>query len=156
MRSFFLRGDIFSLSFQLFQFDNYSMEESGHCREVERRVNVCHVWTVRPKKNNNKDGPCREVTVKEEVDISSEVRLNITWYYGTTIFSGIWWAQNCNKLYGYQTQLYWLKSMRQYYWVLKAIVFAATDMPFFENCRTVASYIFAWTLPAEFSFQRHF
>ena len=119
MRSFFLRGDIFSLSFQLFQFDNYSMEESGHCREVERRVNVCHVWTVRPKKNNNKDGPCREVTVKEEVDISSEVRLNITWYYGTTIFSGIWWAQNCNKLYGYQTQLYWLKSMRQYYWVLK-------------------------------------
>ena len=73
----------------------------------------------------------------------------------TTIFSGIWWAQNCNKLY-YQTQLYWLKSMRQYYWVLKAIVFAATDMPFFENCRTVASYIFAWTLPAEFSFQRHF
>ena len=72
-----------------------------------------------PKKNNNKDGPCREVTVKEEVDISSEVRLNITWYYGTTIFSGIWWAQNCNKLYGYQTQLYWLKSMRQYYWVLK-------------------------------------
>ena len=46
--------------------------------------------------------------------------------------------------------------MREYYWVLKAIVFAATDMPFFENCRTVASYIFAWTLPAEFSFQRHF
>ena len=29
--------------------------------------------------------------------------------------------------------------MRQYYWVLKAIVFAATDMPFFENCRTVVS-----------------
>ena len=46
--------------------------------------------------------------------------------------------------------------MRQYYWVLRAIVFAATEMPFFENCRTVASYIFAWTLPAEFSFQRLF
>ena len=82
MRSFFLRGDIFSLSFQLFQFDNYSMEESGHCREVERRVNVCHVWTVRQKKKTTKkNGPCREVTVKEEVDVSSEVRLNITWYY---------------------------------------------------------------------------
>ena len=32
----------------------------------------------RPKKKN---GPCREVTVKEEADVSSEVRLNITWYY---------------------------------------------------------------------------
>ena len=28
-----------------------------------------------------KNGPCREVTVKEEVDVSSEVRLNISWYY---------------------------------------------------------------------------
>ena len=46
--------------------------------------------------------------------------------------------------------------MRQYYWVLKAIVFAATDIPFFENWHTVESYIFAWTLLAEFSFQRHF
>ena len=45
-----------------------------HCGEVERRVNVCHVWTVRRKKN----GPCREVTAKEEVAVSSEVRLNIT------------------------------------------------------------------------------
>ena len=26
------------------------IEESGHCREVERRLNVCHVWTVRQKK----------------------------------------------------------------------------------------------------------
>ena len=80
-----MRGDIFSLFFQLFQFDQITVEtlynghlrdieESGHCREVERRVNVCHVWTVRQKKN----GPCREVTVKEEVDVSSEVRLNIT------------------------------------------------------------------------------
>ena len=58
---------------------NYSIEESGHCREVERGVNVCHVWTVRQK--NKKNGPCREVSVKEEVDVSSEVRLNITWYY---------------------------------------------------------------------------
>ena len=33
------------------------------------------------KKKKNKNGPCREVTVKEEVDVSSEVRLNITWYY---------------------------------------------------------------------------
>ena len=32
-----------------------------------------------PKKKKN--GPCREVTVKEEVAVSSEVRLNITWYY---------------------------------------------------------------------------
>ena len=30
------------------------------------------------KKTKNKNGPCREVTVKEEVDVSSEVRLNIT------------------------------------------------------------------------------
>lgn len=32
----------------------------------------------RPPKKKNKNGPCREVTVKEEVDVSSEVRLNIT------------------------------------------------------------------------------
>ena len=86
-----MRGDIFSLFFQLFQFDQITVEtlynghlrdieESGHSREVERRVNVCHVWTVRrkKKKTKNKNGPCREVTVKEEVDVSSEVRLNIT------------------------------------------------------------------------------
>ena len=35
-------------------------------------------------------------------------------------------------------------------------VCAATDMPRFESCRKVASYIFPCTLPAEFSFQRHF
>ena len=35
----------------------------------------------RPPKQKTKNGPCREVTVKEEVDVSSEVRLNITWYY---------------------------------------------------------------------------
>ena len=35
----------------------------------------------RPPKKKTKNGPCREVTVKEEVDVSSEVRLNITWYY---------------------------------------------------------------------------
>ena len=29
----------------------------------------------------NKNGPCREVTVKEEVDVSSEVRLNYHMYY---------------------------------------------------------------------------
>ena len=44
-------------------------------------------------------------------------------------------------------------SMRQYNWVEKATVFAATAMPLFENCRTVASYIFACLL-AEFSFHR--
>ena len=82
-----MRGDIFSLFFQLFQFDQITVEtlynghlrdieESGHCREDERRVNVCHVWTVR--QNKKKNGPCREVTVKEEVAVSSEVRLNIT------------------------------------------------------------------------------
>ena len=87
MNAFFLRGDIFSLFFQLFQFDQITVEtlynghlrdieESGHSREVERRVNVCHVWTVRRKKNKN--GPCREATVKEQVGVSSEVRLNIT------------------------------------------------------------------------------
>ena len=58
-----MRGDIFSLFFQLFQFDQITVEtlynghlrdieESGHSREVERRVNVSHVWTVRRKKNN--------------------------------------------------------------------------------------------------------
>ena len=117
---------------------NYSIEESGHCREVERKVNVCHVWTVRQKKTKMarvERWPLRKrwTLVRRFDSISHDT---------TTIFSGIWWAQNCNKLY-YQTQLYWLKSMRQYYWVLKAIVFAATDMPFFENCRKVASYIFA-------------
>ena len=73
-----MRGDIFSSFFQLFQFDQITVEtlynghlrdieESGHSREVERRVNVCHVWTVRrKKKQQNKNGPCREVTVKEE------------------------------------------------------------------------------------------
>ena len=35
-------------------------------------------------------------------------------------------------------------------------MFAATDMPFFKNCRTVASYIFACARLAEFSFQRAF
>ena len=56
-----MRGDIFSLFFQLFKLDQITVEtlyngllrdieESGHCREVERRVNVCHVWTVRQKK----------------------------------------------------------------------------------------------------------
>ena len=37
------------------------------------------------KKNKNKktkkNGPCREVTVKGEEAVSSEVQLNITWYY---------------------------------------------------------------------------
>ena len=32
-------------------------------------------------KKKNKNGPCREVTVKEEVDVSSEVRLNIGQYH---------------------------------------------------------------------------
>ena len=35
----------------------------------------------RPPKKKNKNGPCRELTVKEEVDVSSEIRLNITRYY---------------------------------------------------------------------------
>ena len=59
--SFFLRGDIFSLFFQLFQFDQITVEtlynghlrdieESGHCREVERRVNVCMSCMDRPPK----------------------------------------------------------------------------------------------------------
>ena len=66
----------FFFIFQLFQFDqitvetlyngHWDIEESGHSREVERRVHVCHVWTVRRKKKQNKNGPCREVTVKEE------------------------------------------------------------------------------------------
>ena len=49
-------------------------EENGHRREVERRVNV---WTVRQKKKK-KMTRCIEVTVKGEVAVSSEVRLNIT------------------------------------------------------------------------------
>ena len=49
------------------------IEENGHRREVERRVNV---WTVRQKKK--KMTRCIEVTVKGEVAVSSEVRLNIT------------------------------------------------------------------------------
>ena len=60
-----MRGDVFSLFFQLFQFDQITVEtlynshlrdieESGHSREVERRVNVCHVWTVRRKKKTQK------------------------------------------------------------------------------------------------------
>ena len=96
MRSFFLRGDIFSLFFQLFQFDQITVEtlykghlrdieESGHCREaiVERLKEEWMYVMYGPsaKKQKNKIGPCREVTVKEEVDVSSEVRLNITWYY---------------------------------------------------------------------------
>ena len=105
------------------------------------------------KKKNN--GPCREVTVKEEVAVSSEVRLNITWYY-LNFFWNLVSLKLQQTVLSNTVILYWLKSMRQYYWVLKAIVFAATDMPFFENCRTVASYIFAWTLLAGFSFQRHF
>lgn len=36
------------------------------------------------------------------------------------------------------------------------IVFAAIVMPYFENCRTFASYIFACTLLAEFAFHRGF
>ena len=48
------------------------IEESGHRREVERRVNV---WNRPPKK---KMARCIEVTVKGEVAVSSKVRLNIT------------------------------------------------------------------------------
>ena len=33
------------------------------------------------KKKKKKNGPCREVTVKGEEAVSSEVQLNITWYY---------------------------------------------------------------------------
>ena len=93
-----MRGDIFSLFFQLFQFDQITVEtlynghlrdieESGHCREVERRVNVCHVWTVRQKKKKN--GPCREVPVKEEVGTLVR-RFDSISHDTTTIFSGIW------------------------------------------------------------------
>ena len=57
------RRYFFLIFFQLFQFDQMivetlynghlrDIEESGHSREVERRVNVCLVWTVRRKKNN--------------------------------------------------------------------------------------------------------
>ena len=102
-----------------------------------------------PKKKKN--GPCREVTVKEEVAVSSEVRLNITWYY-LNFFWNLVSLKLQQTVLSNTVILYWLKSLRQYYWVLKAIVFAATDMPFFENCRTVASYIFAWTLLAGFLF----
>ena len=108
-----------------------------------------------PSAKKKKNGPCREVTVKEEVAVSSEVRLNITWYY-LNFFWNLVSLKLQQTVLSNTVILYWLKSLRQYYWVLKAIVFAATDMPFFENCRTVASYIFAWTLLAGFSFQRHF
>ena len=95
-----MRGDIFSLFFQLFQFDQITVEtlynghlrdieESGHCREVERRVNVCHVWTVRQKKKKtNKNGPCREVPVKEEVETLVR-RFDSISHDTTTIFSEI-------------------------------------------------------------------
>ena len=83
-----MRGDIFSLFFQFFQFDQITVEtlynghlrdigESGHCREVERRVNVCHVWTVRQKKKM----ALVERWSLTKVAVSSKVRLNITWYY---------------------------------------------------------------------------
>ena len=53
---------------------NYSIEE----RLKEEWMHVMY----RPSaKKKNKNGPCRELTVKEEVDVSSEVRLNITRYY---------------------------------------------------------------------------
>ena len=56
------------LIFQLFQFDQITVEtlynghlrdieESGHSREVERRVNVCHVYTVRRKKTKKQKWP---------------------------------------------------------------------------------------------------
>ena len=65
----------------------------------------------------NKNGPCREVTVKEEVDVSSEVRLNITWYYLNFFWSLVSLKLQQNVL---SNTLYWLKSMRQYYWVSEA------------------------------------
>ena len=34
-----------------------------------------------PSAKKKKNGPCREVTVKGEEAVSSEVQLNITWYY---------------------------------------------------------------------------
>ena len=68
MRSFSLSNAFFlfarryfSLFLQFFQFDQIT---------VSKKVAI--VSTVRQK--NNKNGPCREVTVKEEVDVSSEVR----------------------------------------------------------------------------------
>ena len=85
-----MRGDIFSLFFQLFQFDQITVEtlynghlrdieESGHSIEVESSKSECMSCMDRPpKKKKNENGPCREVTVKEEVDVSSEVRLSIT------------------------------------------------------------------------------
>ena len=71
-----MRGDIFSLFFQLFQFDQITVEtlynghlrdieESGHSREVERRVNVCHVWTVGQKKTKNKSKAPRSELMDE-------------------------------------------------------------------------------------------
>ena len=85
-----MRGDIFSLFFQLFQFDQITVETlyNGHCREVERRVNVCHVWTIRQKKKN-KNGPWREAPVKEEVGTLVR-RFDSISHDTTTIFSGIW------------------------------------------------------------------
>ena len=159
MRSFFkVKLAVFARRYFFLYFSNYSnliklqlklstTATLGTSKKVAIVERLKEEWQYGP--SAKRKGPCREVTVKGEVAVSSEVRLNTT-----SIFSGIW-NLNCNKLY-YQTQLYWLKSMRQYYWVLKAIVFAATDMPFFENCRKVASYFFAWTLLTEFSFQRHF
>ena len=64
-----------------------------------------------------KNGPCREVTVKEEVDVSSEVRLNITWYYLNFFWNLVSLKLQQNVV---SNTLYWLKSMRQYYWVSKA------------------------------------
>ena len=53
---------------------NYSIEE----RLKEEWMHVMYRLSAKKK---NKNGPCREFTVKEEVDVSSEVRLNITRYY---------------------------------------------------------------------------
>ena len=156
MRSFFLCGDIFSLSFQLFQFDNYSIEESGHCREVERRVNVCHVWTVRPKKTTTKMARVERWPLRKRWTLV--LRFDSI-SHDTTVpqffleFGELKIATNCTAIkHSYTDWNQWGNTTE--YW--KAILFAARVMPFFENCCTVASYIFAWTLLAEFSFQRHF
>ena len=57
----------------------------------------------RPPKKKNKNGPCRELTVKEEVDVSSEVRLNITRYYHNFFleFGELKIATNCTIKHSY-------------------------------------------------------
>ena len=106
------------------------------------------------KKKKKKIGPCREVTVKKEVDVSSEVRLNITRYYLNFFWNLV--SLKLQQIVPSNTVILteineaMLLSIEGYC-VCRDRYAVFRKLP---NCRKL--YLCMNSLPAEFSFQRHF